>query len=367
MVAGAALSAACDAGPFRVDPATQPTAKIRLLSANVGPDRTLPMNGAVQLAFDRYLLPSTVIRQSIQLVTVAGEPVEPSVVQYDPVARTVTLSSMAGTKWLVEGQTYRVIAGVPENKDGNGFRSLDGATLETPISITFLVGPAKTVVIDPPVDFCVDVLPIFSAKCSGSACHSSGDVSRPSVAAASLVLDSSTGVASTALNRASQAANTGASFYKTAPGKVFGVNMPLVDPGNPGNSWLLYKMLLAPPPASVPAYSPYTCAKAPPMATPAAPYTPLAPNALVHPSAQEQAVLQDNVLGREMPFPVAQPTAYESLPLTLAEREIVRIWISNSAPTPECGGCAPVAAPVRDAGSTDSGSTDSGSTDAGSD
>ncbi len=366
MVAGAALSAACDAGSFRADPATQPTAKIRLLGANVGPNQTLPANGAVQLAFDRYLLPSTQIRQSIQLVTVAGEPVEPPVVQYDPVARTVTLSSMAGTKWLAEGQTYRVVAGIPENKDANGFRALDGATLETPISITFLVGPPRTVELDPPVDFCVDVLPIFSAKCSGSACHSSGDVSRPSVAAASLVLDSSIGVQGTAINRVSQAANTGARFNESAAGKVFGVNMPLIAPNNPGNSWLLYKILLAPPPASVPAHSPYTCAKAPPSATPAAPYTPLAPYSEV-PSPNEQAVLQDNVLGREMPFPVAQPTAYESLPLTFAERQIVRAWISRGAPTPDCGGCAPVAAPARDAGSTDSGSGDSGSADAGSD
>ncbi len=359
VVAGAALSAACDAGPFRADPATQPGAKIRLLGANVGPDRAMPVDGVVQLAFDRYLLPSKQVRQSIQIVTVGGEPTDPPIVQYDPVARTVTLSSPnpVGQPWLVEGQTYRVLAGIPETEDGNGFRALDGATLEAPISITFLVGPKQNPKLDPPVDFCVDVLPIFSAKCSGSACHSSGDVSRPSVAAASLVLDSSIGVQATAIGRVSQAANTGSRFNPTAPGKVFGVNMPLVDPTDPGNSWLLYKILLAPPPASVPAHGTYKCAKAPASATPAAPYTPLSPYSEV-PSPNEQAVLQDNVLGREMPFPVAQPTAYESLPLTFAEREMVRVWISKGAPTPDCGGCAPVSAPPK--ATTDAGASDAG-------
>ncbi len=41
---------------------------IRILGVNVGPQQPLPVDGAIQIAVDRYLLPGTVNRQSVGLV-----------------------------------------------------------------------------------------------------------------------------------------------------------------------------------------------------------------------------------------------------------------------------------------------------------
>src|SRR6201999_2048768 len=90
--------------------------------------------------------------------------------------------------------------------------------------------------------------PIFTAKCSAATCHgSSTDGSNK--AAASLILDSANAVRVTAINRVAQAANTGGrSFSPDTPGNLFGVDMALIQPNDPGSSWLMYKLELAAPP-----------------------------------------------------------------------------------------------------------------------
>ncbi len=373
LVTLAGALAACDSG-FRKDPATQPGEPIVVVGANVGTNRPMPADGVVQIAFNRYLLPQSVIRQGVRIVDVNGRPIAPPTVVYDPVALTVTLSSPEpkGKPWLTEWQSYRVELGVPNgDEDTGGVRALDRATLKAAESIQFIVGPANGKERgEAAVSFCTDVLPIFFTKCGGGLCHGGTDTPKAPTNAAGLLLTTSSGVRNTALNRAAQGANTGA-LRKVGPENpdleraVFGVNMALIKPKDPGNSWLMYKLLLAPPPALPPA-SPYAlplCKNRGPVLAGA--YTPLADTK--PPTDAEQQVLRDNVSGREMPYPTPSPRDYLELPLTFQERELVRLWIAQGADVPECGGCAEVTPPALDGGAGDAGASDAGAKDGGAD
>lgn len=303
----------------------------------------MPADGVVQIAFDRYLLPSTISRQSIVLVDSANKGLSPDLaplVVYDPVARTVTLAPPK-TPWLSEGQLYKVILGIPES-DGDGVRALDGATLSSDQKrdFAFLVGPKTSANFERRGSFCDDVLPIFSAKCSGSTCHGG------TAPAAGLLLDSSAGVGATALRRVAQGASRGpSSRLSTASARRFGVDMPIIDAGNPGNSWLLYKVELAPPPVDLVATPTYACQHRADQAPLPFTFLPLAPNAQRYASSNERAILSDFILGREMPFPTLESPRYETLALTFEDREKIRLWISDlrdGQALPECGACAPL-------------------------
>ena len=367
-VAGLTVGQGCDAGTFRKDPATQPTEPLRVVGSNVGTNRPLPVDGAVQIAFNRYLLPSTGIRQSIRIVTATGASTGSPRVQYDPVARTLNVLSPneagdGGAPWLVEGQTYRVQLSVAQEGE-DGLRALDGATLAEPVEITFLV-TGRGAVPDPKPSFCNDIAPIFLGKCDGDTCHGAGGKQ-----AAGLMLTTAAGFRGTARGnddgRVAQGANTGATDTPTPTPRVFGVNMPLVKPGDPGNSWLLYKVLLAPPPVAPPSapFAPFVCAKGGPVAPE---YLPATGGVTPAPSEREQQVLRDAILGREMPFPTGFRD-YRSLPLTFAEREMLRLWIRDGAQVPDdCGSCG-VPKPPVDAG-TDAAPSEDAATppDAGAD
>lgn len=354
------MGGGCDAGPFQSDAGTPPTEPLRVVGANVGTNRTMPVDGAVQLAFNRYLLPSTAIRQSVRIVTADNQGTAPPRVEYDPVARTLTVlnpneasdadagdaGTTAATPWLVEGQTYRVRLNVPAEGE-DGLRALDGATLAEPVELTFLVGP-RGAPPEPKVTFCGDLAPIFNAKCDGSTCHGAGGE-----AAAGLLLTTAAGFRRTARGpgdgRVAQGANTGPTDQPPGIPRAFGRNMPLVKPGDPGSSWLLYKVLLAPPPNAPPSapYAPLLCASG---GAPTTDYAPLVDGLAPAPETREQQVLRDAVLGSAMPFPTGNRD-YPSLPLTFAEREKLRLWIRDGAQVPDdCGVCAAKPGPAQDAG-----------------
>jgi hypothetical protein len=352
LVVAAALVAACDQGSQQNQPVSEGP-PVNLVAASVGPNAKLPANGAVQLQFDRLLLPITVTRQNILLLDGSGNALAPVLV-YDPVARVVTLSRQEGQPWLTPDQPYKVLVHTPTGSDDNGVRAVDGAPLAPVDAIGFLTAAeAPQPFGEPPASFCNDVLPIYQRSCTAPICHAapapSTDKTRfgdkgLSAPAAGLILQTTIGVTS-AIGRVANGANTGPRTAGSEPGRVFGVDAPVIEPNNPGNSWLMYKLLLAKPgdPAKVPEARRTKCDGTPGTA-PIAPLAFAAPLTADTPSDNERAILGDFVVGREMPYPDMGPDGpHDSNPgLTYGELERIRLWISQGAKiTEECGACQP--------------------------
>lgn len=317
---------------------------------NVGPAQALPADGIVQIAFDRFLLPVTAVRQSFELLDVNGNALNP-VVTYDPVRRIVSLSNPNGTgSWLTPGQAYRLILSLPKNAtdDESGLRAIDGATLDPSEAgeIGFQASaPIGASGVDSKMSFCADVLPIFQARCSAGSCHGAPTSQPPNERfpdgntrpAAGLLLETSDGVRATAIGRVAQGSNTGATAGAgAAPGPKFGIDMPLVDPGDPGNSWMMYKLLLAPlPTQDAGVLTSTSCSGAP--VQPA-----LVPPSLVtfsELSDDERARLGDLVLGNQMPYPPQPGLDDRSQNLSSQELERVRAWIAQGAQVDDCSAC----------------------------
>ncbi len=344
-LAVAALVAACDQGKqHNEDTAGR---QITVTSANVGgKNPKLPANGSIQIGFDRLLNPISVTRQSVQVRDGAGQAIDPSpLIEYDPVARVVTVSdpgTVPGKPWLTPDVPYTVRLIVPANgADDVGLRAIDRATLnpdDPSREIAFFTTTATAASPKAPqTKFCNDVLPIFQ-KCTGSQCHSSPGKTGP-LPAAGLILDFSAGVANTAIARVANGSNTGPlSGASSAPGRLFGVDMPLIDPFSPGNSWLLYKVLLATP--TIPAkFQPAVRMKCD-GTTSTQPVVQVKTLQSTVMDDTERGILSDYVLGREMPYPYYSATGpLDSQGLTFEELERVRLWIAQGAVVDECGAC----------------------------
>jgi hypothetical protein len=307
----------------------------------------------IELAFDQFLLPSCITRQTFVLTDLSGNALEPSPA-YDPVARVVSLTPI---KPLTAGQTYRLFIATPQSpRDTNGLRSIGGATLDLSgqqdaacsggLCITFLAGNGTQP--DPltshTVDFCTDIFkPILGASCGTNSCHGGA------LPAEGLVLNSPAGISGTALNRVAEGANTGpVASQPFAAGLIFGINTPIIDQGtgapvggNPANSWLVYKLMLAPP-SACPAVVASADAGAvgdgggdagvgaavcDPDAGVVAPPTYDVP--WLPPSDDARATLKNLVPGYNMPYPPG--TA-----LTIGQIEAVSLWIQEGAPVLPC-------------------------------
>lgn len=254
------------------------------------------------------------------------------VVTYDPVLRAVRIEnpSPQGGAWLVPEQLYEIVLGVPSDA-GEAFvlRAIDGAPLDLtsgPRQLAFLAKAPVGRSGRTPLDFCRDVYPTFATYCAG--CHASG--SAPA-APLGLVLDTGEGVSRTAVGRVSNEANTGArAGVPGPPPAVFGVDMALVDPGSPGTSWLVYKLMMQ---EVGPSASPACAGRGPPAQLTGAGDIGLDP--------AERARLSDLMTGQPMPPPQTAGTA------SLEEIERVSEWIAQGARTADCSGCA---RPIADAG-----------------
>jgi hypothetical protein len=353
------MTGACDAGKQRNQKVQGPL--VSLVEVNVGQNKPLASNDAIRLRFDRYLLPSTITRQSFVLTEQNGAPIDASIVTFDPVSLTVTLRrDPKNASWVKVNQPYRLhLAHPDDNPQGFGLRAIDGAPINPngvrDIGFTVSADVLPSERVDPPrIDFCADVFPIFNSKCgAGSPCHGGTEG-----VAAGLGLTTTDGIKNSLLNgRVAQGSNTGARAQSTPAGRVFGVDMPLVDPeGDAANSWLLYKILLAPIPSG-PVGSPpkIWCTPEGQKRDPVASRVPE-----VRPDDFEFQLLNDYVLGREMPYPprvALSPSDgdqyYKSAPLTFEERQRVRLWIEQGAPVQTCLRCDAPNGGAADGGAAD--------------
>jgi hypothetical protein len=251
-------------------------------------------------------------------------------VAYDPVSRVVSIIPLVGE--LTVGQTYTITVlplqpgltytqAVPSTI---GIMAIDGATLDPPteVTITFPVGPPAAAVTPPAIDYCTQINKIFVGSCGGSSCHNPPPGSMP---AQGLVLTDAAGVLATAIGQVAVGANTGPRPAAQSPNIIFGLDMPIIDPGpgsgesgNPSDSWLMYKVLMAvPPPGEAPVPGPGGAA-------------------IVPLSDTERATLASLVPGREMPFPTVPSAPLDKVgsQLTIAQLETLSQWIAAGASVP---------------------------------
>jgi hypothetical protein len=325
---------------------------VNVIATNID-NGTLPADGRIEISFDRLLLPVSITRQTFVLQqSGAGGGFLTPTVAYDPVARVVVITPPAA---LQPSQPYQLTITTPSGPhDINGLRAIDGATLAPSSTATFgfVAGPAAGSGTPPPpttyVDFCTSVAPIFS-NCT--VCHtvpasldpSNGMLTPSQAFYGGLGLSSAIAVSSTALGIVAHGANTGPlAGSGQPPGLLFTQDMPIIDPGpgpigagvdagapstsgDPGHSWLMYKVLMAEPllpdssDAGVsPGYT-VTCAGGAPCPQPL--------------PDDERARLANMVIGREMPYP-APPSSGPGSGLGLNDLETLDQWIAGGAPLP---------------------------------
>ncbi len=291
----------------------------------------LAIDDRIELSFDRFLDPLTVTRQSVALRDEFNQaPVNPTV-SYDPVRRVVVLANPSTSKpWLVAGQPYKLVIPAPAAPDDLSLRAIDGAGLAKTVVIGFFAAPARGVAPEPQVSFCRDVFPILRAC---KLCHGAPAAGRPVAAIAGLVLETESGIAATARGRVANATNTGARSTAAPPGTAFGIDMPIIDPGNPGNSFLLYKLVQRPPTANAWATEP--CSNAALVPTWDVATMPRSGDA-------ETQRLAQFIPGMSMPFRAASDTTTADTTVSDAELDRLRLWIAQGANVESCNGtCAP--------------------------
>ena len=166
---------------------------------------------------------------------------EPS---YDVVERVVTFRLPAGDA-LEPGLLYQLEIGTPTPSEASGFRAFDGAPLEAAdvaLDLSFLTAreaPAPETAVA--LATCAEAMAVLDGGgCAG--CHSSA-----ADAPLGLHLDTARALRETAVGRVARETDVGpvAGRPLVAPPR-FGVGMPRIDPGNPGTSYLLYKLLRNP-------------------------------------------------------------------------------------------------------------------------
>lgn len=332
----------CDTGGLT--PETPPTVHLQEVELSTSVDsRGLPQTSSIlkpggsatdivsttsiRLRFSRFLLPTDTFRQSI---CVQSDPrtvsslddcrgnvfVEPS---YDPIRRQITLrqSPDASKTHLLPATTYWVTVFPPPDASSDGIQAFDGAPLDAPTPIHFTtldVDPAGAKVEPLPA-------PVFCSpdkgktpgafdhlkNCSTAGCHLNGATDMqggPLDAPEGLDMSDLVPLRTTAIGHVAHETQTGehAAIGENS-GLRFGRAMPIVDPGNPGNSYLLYKIITS-------------------------------RDNTTEPDADEVARLREAMLvGMPMPPSNASKAAF------LDAKGLARLsdWILQGAPTPSCG------------------------------
>jgi hypothetical protein len=223
-----------------------------------------PYDLGIEIAFDRFLLPETAVRQSINVFS--GTPdngvfTEP---EYDVVRRVLRYKVA-----LEPGARYTVELVAPQKEDDLGFRAFDRAPLEEgPVPLTFDIRTKKTPTAGHAplaAKSCHDIVEVAmsagSGGCATSSCHSSaahpncrpGEGQDPDtkecvpIPRMGLDLSSEQGAILTAINHVAHETETGNKSGIALEDPVrFGTQMAIIRPGQPETSYLLYKLIRNP-------------------------------------------------------------------------------------------------------------------------
>lgn len=326
-----------------------------MVASNIGTNTPLAANQPIELAFDRLLLPITVTRQSFVLFDKADTSTAIAFsIAYDPVARVVTMTPLQA---LTEGHNYELdIVSELDPQNPNGLHAIDGATMDpkSPQSVTFAVSAASTPppatcngIVGPCIDFCNDIKPILQTQCTSGTCHngkigSTEGGAIPGPTPDGLVLSdppfTAEAIFGTAIGRLAVESTMGPLSEPGPPSFHFGQDMPIIDTstvsdpttsasvgptgsGDPGNSFLIYKTLMA-------QVGPLLMGMT---ALPNAYGVTWAPI-----SDGERATLASMIPGREMPLS-AQVTDTVGTGLAVDSLERLSLWIAQGAPLSDCG------------------------------
>lgn len=282
--------------------------------AGSDPICTVATNAVITLRFDRFLEPATVNRQAIRVYT--GDPEKVGLVgfevEYDPVERVVEYRLPDGVQYQPHA-LYQIELLQPEDATSAGIRAFDGAPLrelDVPLSASFLTGDGPAEVTREPAPTCSEIVSeVFEQKVGGCAsgnCHAAFS-NNFGAAPHGLWLEGRRNFAATAIGEIARQTETGdtagGAGLESSP--RFGVQMPLVAPRNPGNSYLVYKLLRNPAnyeACTASATSPYCDEPVDPCES-SHPALPLGPGECVAPSAEELVRLREwFVRGEPMPL-----------------------------------------------------------------
>jgi hypothetical protein len=215
---------------------------------------------------------------------------------------------------------YQLELVAPSDADDFGIRAFDGAPLRedrVPLKISFFTGiaPVDLPVLTPPT--CADIVgQIFNttpADCGSSNCHSSANAAQG--APHGLWLDGRANFGVTAVNRVARQTEVGdrSGGVPLEQPSRFGVQMPLIQPGNPGNSYLLYKLLRGPNAYEACAFDPLTsrssfCQMPDDICESAYPDVPFDRKSCIAPVSEELERLREWFVRGE-PMPIPRPAA----------------------------------------------------------
>lgn len=203
----------------------------------------MQIGSSITLRFDRYLRASSAVRQSLNVY--AGDPsrgvglLRP---EYDVVERVVVYRL---TQFLEPGTLYTVELLSADGPTAFGFQAFDGAPLEgggAPLKFNFFTKRTRDWLPQLPVEpipSCQRILEIFAnAGCTTGGCHGG------KIPAVGLLLDGPEAFVETTVNRVARQTELGAVIGVPLRDPArFGLRMPIIDPGQPANSYLVYKVL----------------------------------------------------------------------------------------------------------------------------
>jgi hypothetical protein len=319
---------------------------------------TRPTTGtSIRVRVNRYLDPASASRQALCVQSSTDD--VPSIVacsaglvlrpSYDPVSRTAAYFLETDQTQLAPDTLYRITLFRRAGEDGFGLRAFDGPALGGPFVLEFRTesphpdGPAPTDGPDTSINFCKPTrcfavcgqLPeeqraacaetctpgIEDAleSCAFGGCHQTTADQKPPMG---LDLYAPEGLQATAIARVAHGSMRGAGAQNAdLAGLAFGRAMPLIAPGDPGNSYLLYKVL------AHPGFDPAV----------AAPAQQLAPGLEAGESERLRASV---IVGSPMP-PTSNGDGPEAPAVSdpLAVERALRIsrWIAAGADTTRCG------------------------------
>jgi hypothetical protein len=210
----------------------------------------VPADVTFELRLDRYILPARAVRQAILLYTNDRERTVFLEPEYDLVERVLLYRLPEGAQ-LERGLLYTLEIVIPKDEDDDGLRAFDGAPIEAgrvPLLLQF-----RTALREPDADFsarlarepvpsCSEAVTIFNeVGCGSTSCHNAEDRRMGQI------LFSEQGLVTTAIGKVAHQTSVGPQGYATLENPLrLGVQMPRIDPGRPGNSYLLYKLLRKP-------------------------------------------------------------------------------------------------------------------------